>query len=471
MESSPERIRKDLLMEQSDTSPSPLGGLWRFFASVKLTVAVLLTLAAISVIGTVIPQNESPAAYVDAYGEKLFTLFSFLDLFDMYRSWWFQLVLLLLTANVVVCSLDRLPAAWKVVSVKIPSFNAGRFRGDSNKEEFESGQSAEALRKNYEPFVCRKFGYCRVEETDSGWVLFAEKGRWTRLGAYVVHLSIIFLLLGGLIGSIVGFEGFVNIPEGEAVDSIRLRNKPAIQPLDFAIRCDEFNVSFYDSGSPKEYRSALTILENGEAVLQKDIIVNDPLRYKGINIFQSSYGSIPSDTVTLSIAAREEEFGFNIMKKAKIGESIDLPDGRGTFVLEGLSENAQFRGHSIGQAFLGKLNLKDEEPVEIVLPLRFPNFDRMRKGEFVIAVEKYDEKFYTGLQVTHDPGVPLVYLGFIVMIVGCFITFFISHQRLCVEAVRTDNGCRLMVAGSSNKNKLGMGQKVKRISEKLRAME
>ncbi len=458
-------------MERSDTSPTPLGGVWRFFASVKLTVAVLLTLAATSIIGTVIPQNESPAAYMQAYGPKLYALFSFLDLFDMYHSWWFQLVLIVLTANVVVCSLDRLPTAWKVVFVKEPSFNPGRFRGDSDKEEFERDRSAQDLRKLYEPFLRRKFGYCRVEETDNGWVFLAEKGRWTRLGAYIVHLSIIFLLLGGLIGSIMGFEGFVNIPEGETVDSIRLRNKPAIQALDFAIRCDDFDVSFYESGTPKEYRSSLTILENGKEVLKKDIIVNDPLRYEGINIFQSSYGSVPSDTVTLSIATREEEFGFNIMKKAKVGQTIDLPDGKGTFVLQSFSDNAQFRGHSIGQAFIGTLNLKDKEPVEIVLPLRFPNFDRMRKGEFVIAVEKYDEKFYTGLQVTYDPGVPLVYLGFVVMIAGCFVTFFISHQRLFVEAVRTGNGCRVTVAGSSNKNKLGMAQKVKSILEQLRAME
>ena len=124
----------------------------------------------------------------------------------------------------------------------------------------------------------------------------------------------------------------------------------------------------------------------------------------------------------------------------------------------------------IGQAFVGKLISGDKEPVQILLPLRFPNFDRMRKGDFVIAVEKYDEMFYTGLQVTHDPGVPMVYLGFVVMILGCFITFFISHQRICVEVVRSKSSCRVMVAGTSNKNKLGMKQKIGKIAEQLRGM-
>jgi cytochrome c biogenesis protein len=66
--------------------------------------------------------------------------------------------------------------------------------------------------------------------------------------------------------------------------------------------------------------------------------------------------------------------------------------------------------------------------------------------------------------------VPVVYLGFILMILGCFITFFKSHQRICVEIIRVGNSSRVMVAGSANKNKLGMQQKIKRISEKLQGM-
>jgi cytochrome c biogenesis protein len=461
---------KDFLMLKNETSLNPKNRIWMFFASVKLTVALLLTLAVTSIIGTVIPQNESPAAYVDAYGENLYRIFSFLNFFDMYRSWWFQLLIIFLTINVVVCSLERLPKTWKIVSVKVPPFNVDRFRGDNSKIEFQSQRSVQTLRQAFEPFICKKFSYCRVEETDKGVLFFGEKGRWTRLGAYIVHMSIIFLLVGALIGSIYGFEGFVNIPEGETVNRIRLRNSNEIYPLEFEIRCDRFSVSFYETGTPKEYRSALTILEEGTPALQKDIIVNDPLRYKGINIFQSSYGSLPSESLTLSISSREAQFGFNFVKETKIGEPVELPDGKGTVVIQDYTNSAQFGGRSIGEAFIGVLTPKEGEPVQVILPLRFPNFDRMRQGEFIIAIQDYEKKFYTGLQVAYDPGVPVVYLGFIVMILGCFITFFISHQRICIEVIRAGNSSRVMVAGTANKNKLGMQQKVKRISEKLQGM-
>ncbi len=457
-------------MVTHETSPNQKNRIWMFFASVKLTVALLLTLAVTSIIGTVIPQNESPAAYINAYGENLYRIFLFLNFFDMYRSWWFQLLIILLTLNIVVCSLERLPKTWKIVSVKIPPFNADRFRNDDNKVDFQSQRSVQSLRQSFKQFICKKFSYCRVEETDKGALIFGEKGRWTRLGPYIVHLSIIFLLIGALIGSIFGFEGFVNIPEGESVNRIRLRNSNEIYPLDFEIRCDRFSVSFYETGTPEEYRSSLTILEQGNIALQKDIIVNDPLNYKGINIYQSSYGSFPSDSLTLSISRREDELGFNFIKKTKIGESVELPDGKGVVVIQDYTNNAQFGGRSIGEAFIGELKPNEGDPVQLILPLRFPNFDRMRQGDFIIAVQDYEKRFYTGLQVAYDPGVPVVYLGFIVMILGCFITFFISHQRICIEISRSANNSWVMVAGSANKNKLGMQQKIKRISEKLQGM-
>lgn len=94
------------------TNPVSAGGpfskIWDFFSSVKLTIVLLLSLAATSIVGTLIPQNQDPTAYFQAFGAYLFRLFNILDLFDMYHSWWFQLLLLLLTINIIVCSIDRM---------------------------------------------------------------------------------------------------------------------------------------------------------------------------------------------------------------------------------------------------------------------------------------------------------------------------------------------------------------------------
>jgi cytochrome c biogenesis protein len=439
--------------------------IWKFFTSVKLTVVLLLSLAATSIIGTVIPQNESPAAYFQAYGEFLYKLFKVFDLFDMYHSYWFQLLIVLLTLNIVVCSIDRLSTTWKIVSIKTPPFILSRFKNNADNEYFVDGRSAEQLKDIYESFVSKGFGYIRTEQTDNGYSIFAEKWRWTRLGVYGVHLSIILLLMGALIGSFFGFDGYVNIPEGEVVNSIRIHNPERTLSLDFGIKCEDFNVTFYDSGTPKEFRSSLAIIEDGKPVLKKDIVVNDPLRYKGINIFQSSYGPLPPNEVTLNFTSRKT--GEVYKKKAVAGQQIDIPEVGGKLVLKDYVNSYKFRGQPIGEAFTGILTHKDGSSDEIVLSLRFPNFSQMQKGDMVISVSDYAQRYYTGLQVTKDPGVWVVYSGFILLIIGCYITFFMSHQRLCINIEKKGKKSSVMVSGTANKNKFGMQNKIKRISEKL----
>jgi cytochrome c biogenesis protein len=282
---------------------------------------------------------------------------------------------------------------------------------------------------------------------------------------YVVHSSVVLLLIGGLIGSIFGFDGFVNIPEGESVRSIQLTNSNQKMPLGFEIRCDDFNVEFYDSGTPKEFRSRLTILKQGEAVVQKDIIVNDPLRYEGISFYQSSYGNMTPNEVLLNFTSQAT--GKIHSQRAAIGAPIVIPENLGTFVLKKYTQQANFRGQNIGEAFMGILTPPTSSPVEVTLPLRFPRFDRMRKGEVVIAIADFLPRYYTGLQVSRDPGVWVVYIGFMMMIIGIYITFFMSHQQICVAVVGKGTKSEVMVAGTSNKNKMGMQKKVTRLSERL----
>ena len=464
-----------------------LSNIWKFFVSVKLTVVLLLSLAASSIIGTVIPQNRSPEEYARAFGPFFYRLFEVLDIFDMYHSWWFQLLMFMLTANILVCSLDRLSATWHIIFAKNPSFRISRFRKQSGRASFTDPRPPEQLRDMGEQAALRYFRYVRVEPSDGGFTVFAEKWRWTRLGVYIVHGSVILLIIGGLIGSIFGFDGYVNIPEGESVRAIQLRNSAKALPLDFAIRCNDFRVSFYPSGQPKEYRSSLSLIEGGKTVYRKDIIVNDPIRFRGINIFQASYGKMPSaapaadaappSQVTLAITSAAT--GMVYREKAALGQEIVLPEEAGTLVLKDYRASARFMGRDIGAAFEGILTPIGGEPAALMLPLHFPNFDKMRRGALVISVTGHKAKtfsaagdiaeprYYTGLQVTKDPGVGMVYAGFVLMIVGCFITFFMSHQQLCIEVTRQAKGSRVTVAGVSNRNRLRIQTKARAIAQSM----
>ncbi len=451
-------------MKKNKNSDSPSNRLWKFFASVKLTVTLLIIIALTCIIGTVIPQNESPSADSLRYGEFLYRIFRVLSIFDMYHSWWFQFLIFFLAANIIVCSIDRLSSTWKVIFKKTPSFDIAKLK-NSCKEEFTASCTPHELKTLFLPLLSKLFKYTNMQDRDNGFIIYAEKGRWTKLGVYAVHFSVILLLIGGLIGSYFGFDGSVIIPEGKSVKNVILRNTGAGQPLDFEIRCDDFNVAFYESGMPKEYRSALTILENGKPVLTKNVIVNDPLRYRGINIFQSSYGAMQPENITLSFTDRNT--GTALRKKISLGEQIDLPGTFGKFTLNKYLHSYNFRGHNLGEAFAGTLTPPNGEPEEVILPINFSGFDKMRMGSIVISPEDTEQLYYTGLQVTKDPGVPVVYSGFIMMIIGCFITFFISHIRFCVEVVKKKGKSIVIVAGISNKSITGMEARTKKLNKLL----
>lgn len=431
--------------------------IWKFFASIRLSVVLLLAIAIASIMGTVIPQNESVQVYVAKFGAVGYRILSTLDVFDMYSSWWFQALLMLLVINIVVCSLDRLPVTLKAVSSKRMARNPSMFRNLKGRETFDVTFSMDLLREECEKLVAGSEG---AQQTPDGFYIIGEKGRWTRFGVYAVHLSIVLLLVGAMIGSMFGFDGYVNIVEGESVSAVRLDNG-AIQALAFELRCDDFDISYYPNGTPKEYRSAMSILEQGQEVLQKDIIVNSPLRYQGINIFQSGRGLLFVELTFVS-----NETGSEYREQAAIGDRIELPEGLGVFVLTGFQGAMDYRGRDIGPVFFGHLIPSEGEAETILLPVNIPELDRERKGAVTISVS--DTRYYTGLQVTRDPGVWVVYSGFILLIIGCFVTFFTSHQRLFIEAVKSEGGSRITVAGFTNKNKFGMKQEVKRVAERIK---
>lgn len=447
-------------MTKKNLSEFPL---WKFLASIRLTIALLLLLAATSIIGTLIPQGGSPGDYVRQYGETAYRLLYAFDLTDMYRSWWFRTLIVLLTANIVVCTLKRFPGVWKMVfpgKKEAPTVRPGR-----NAQEFSDSRNPEELRAMYETSIRRQFRRHWVETNENGFRIVAEKGRWTRLGVTVVHLSVVILLAGALIGSLSGFDGYVNIAEGDSIDRIRLRNSNGVIPLGFEVRCEDFDVSFYDSGAPKEYRSRLQITENGQIVVQKDIIVNDPLRYKGINFFQSSYGSLPPKDLVLSFTRRDS--GDAVRQKVSIGGQTDIAGTDLRFYLREVQSSYRLRGSDVGETAIGVLESPGGDPVEVILPMRFPTYDRMRKGEWIVAVEEHEHAYYTGLQVTRDPGVPLVYAGFILLILGCCVSFFMAHWKIAVEVMQSPGGSAVKVYGTSNRNPVGFEHRIQKIAAGL----
>jgi cytochrome c biogenesis protein len=289
---------------------------------------------------------------------------------------------------------------------------------------------------------------------------------------------VILILIGGIIGSIWGFEAFINIPEGESVNSVFLKKSGLPKNLGFQIHCDRFLIEFYENGTPKLFRSDIRLLSGKTVLKTGDLRVNHPMTFRGISFYQASYGKIPGGAAGLRII-NNTKGEKDIQIKTKIDESNPLPQDEGVFKVVRVEEN--LRG-MMGPAVLLSLEPKDGKKVQFWI---FQNIEKLKKRfpkemfqssklnpsafrPYTFVLESLETKYFTGLQVNKDPGVPLIWIGFFMIIVGLFMTFFIFPRNIWIRLERTQKGHVISVAGRTNKNQIGLERELTALAGKLR---
>lgn len=430
--------------------------IWSFFASVKLALFVLFCLATASIIGTVIPQNSPPEAYIREFGANTAKLLQILDIPDMYNSWWFTTLLAMLVLNLIICSMERLPNVLRLVVQDNLKTEIDRLEKMRPNHELRTSRSMGDAAASAKASLAENGWKTQEAAQDGGILLFAQKGAWTRLGVYVVHTSILVIFAGAMIGSHFGYKGSIMIPETQSTDTIHsFKNDEPIK-LGFEILCKRFTLTHYPTGAPKEFRSELAILEDGKEVLAKSIVVNDPLTYKGHTLYQSSYQSYEKFLVSLA---------DNQTQKA---ESFLVEPGR---EVKWQGENVSFgiiNREKTETPFLFKYKIwfKDSAGVAESFWIRDGDTTTIKRGgkDYTFALKEF---FATGLQVTKDPGVWYVYIGCSLMLLGLMIAFFLSHRRIWVYIRKENEGTGVLICGNTNKNKLALEKSIDAVSRSL----
>ncbi|MCP4667256.1 MAG: cytochrome c biogenesis protein ResB, partial [Deltaproteobacteria bacterium] len=303
---------------------------WSLFSSVKLTIVLLVMLAGVSIFGTVIPQQEGAVEFARRLSPEVLRIYAALDLFDMYHALWFRLLIGLLAFNLIICSLDRFPGAMKRFRT-LPSPDRSKpFENLPAQYTFHAKASVNDASGRVARLLEGKFKRIQRKTSPDDHYYYGDKGRYSHFGVYFIHLSVLLILVGALIGSFFGLEAYVNIQEGEKTDIVTLRKKMTPLKLEFEVRLDKFFLDFYKSGAPKEYRSELTFLEKGKEVQKGSLLVNHPIQFRGITFYQASYGKVPANRIRLKIARRDS----GNEKKDVIAEKdkpLSLPGQEGQF--------------------------------------------------------------------------------------------------------------------------------------------
>jgi cytochrome c biogenesis protein len=162
--------------------------------------------------------------------------------------------------------------------------------------------------------------------------------------------------------------------------------------------------------------------------------------------YQSNYGAIHDVNLGIQWKGKKEKASFKVLE----GNTVPVPNS--DYLIRLLKYEHQV--HNFGEGAQVVLFKPNQESRPFWLLKNFPQLDQQRGDEFVFTIEGITEKEYTGLSVTKDPGVWVVWVGCGLMIFGLIVSFFFSHQRVWVRISKTP-GREIVLAGSANKNRVG----------------
>lgn len=439
--------------------------LWSFFSSVKLTLVLLVLIVLVFIIATFIPQQD--------------TAQKFAWLTDLYHSPLFYTLMGLLSLNLIICSINRFTISLK--QYKAPCFPepAGIFENLPPSQLIITDKETNQVSITIESCLKAKYGSIQKIDTKKGRLFYRERGRFSLFGVYIVHLSILIMIAGAVIGSIFGLEADINIKEGETVNVIQLAGGRGIHKLDFSVGCDKFIVEFYETGAPKTYRSDLSFIKGGQVTHQGSLLVNHPISFEGLRFYQSSYGAAQETKAIITYTRGGKKSSEMVVSE---GDTFNLPEQNAKATVLRVEENIMQLGPAV--------KLKIASPKKDVQFWVFKHIDEIAAANpgllsevtlfnpglfrpLVFSLNRIEQQYYTGLRVVRDPGVPLVALGAAFMVIGLIIIFFMSYQRFWVRMEQEGAKISISIAGRSNRNSTVLEREIyhlcQRIGQELKA--
>jgi cytochrome c biogenesis protein len=307
--------------------------------------------------------------------------------------------------------------------------------------------------------------------------LYATKGIMGRVGAHMAHLSATVIVLGGLIGSLWGFQEFGVCLEGQTYH---------IPNGKFDLRIDKFWIDYHENGAVKSYNSSLAVIDGGREVLTKTITVNDPLVYKGIWFYQSSYGDAwdrvevarlnikdkASDTVvgTVDLEWQKE------LSVDKLGLKLTMTDFVADFGFN--STEKKVYSKTVEHANPAVKLAVHEQPTAKAMPIQatpwifyhYPDLFDIKDSKYRFELVGYRPKKFTGLQITKDPGVNVVWVGSTLIVVGITLSSFIYHRRLWAKVVPNEQGVMVYLGGNTHKSQIDFQKEFRKLTERIKTM-
>ncbi|WP_026285444.1 cytochrome c biogenesis protein ResB [Thiomonas sp. FB-6] len=303
---------------------------WRtgveLLSSMRFAIALLVVVAVASIIGTVLDQGQPLNNYVDEFGPFWTSVFHRFDLFNVYSSWWFLLILGVLVVSTSLCLVRNTPKILADLRSYKEHFREQGLRALHDKAEASLPLSRAQMVQRVQAHLRRRGYRSRLRESEGATMVAAKTGGINRLGYILAHSAFVFICVGGLLdGDMMirlqmlltgkklltsnmqisqvppqnilsvhnpSFRGNLQIPEGGSSNTavLTIGDGSVLQPLPFTIQLHKFQVDYYSTGMPRLFESQVQITDSrtGKS-FPATIKVNSPVTYDGVTIFQSGF--------------------------------------------------------------------------------------------------------------------------------------------------------------------------------------
>nr|WP_202109355.1 cytochrome c biogenesis protein ResB [Bordetella sp. 15P40C-2] len=312
------------------TTRYPLSNLPRdvfeLIGSMRFAVSLLMFICIASLIGTVLAQNRPSNTYIDQFGPFWFEVFDKFSIWHVYNSWWFLAIMGFLVISTSVCLIRNTPKMLREARSFREHVRASSLRAFPHRVEMQDAAPVPEAAQAVKALLVRQ-GYAVRERVDGdGIMVAAKKGSANRLGYICAHAAMVIICIGGLLDSelmvrlqvLLGgkhpivenmlisqvpptgrlsisnpsFRGSVLIPEGGQASTaiVMVGDGALVQPLPFALKLKKFLVDYYSTGMPSRFASDVEVTdpETGKT-FDATIEVNEPLHFKGVTVYQSSF--------------------------------------------------------------------------------------------------------------------------------------------------------------------------------------
>ncbi len=405
-----------------------IGKYLKNFANLQFAIWILVVIIGVGAFGSLIEQEESVSYYQEnypsnkpIYGFITWRLILNLGIDHIFQTWWFLFLLAIFGSSLSSCTFIRQFPTF--LNSKQLLFKKGaKFFWDlpffiQNKTLFYLKEMliARTHKLNFYIFQKRNLSY-------------AYKGIIGRISPILVHFSIIIILFGACMGALKSFKDQEVLPKGEF---FHIQNTTNVSSYSFfqkeALRVNDF-WGEYEKRQVRQFYSSLSLIDSyGNEIKEQTISVNNPLKLNKIDFYQGDWDLLGLRVTNTKANSIYELPLFSLKKNSKISISlIQILEKNYALIVDKLQSN-----------FL----VYDQNGIFLSIS---GNGEYINENILVLEILPS-----TGLLIKYDPSITAIYLGFALLMLTTYFSYFAYTQLWMLSQTE-----KIWLGGLTNRSKI-----------------